>query len=89
MISARKSDSNITEIAVSDNGIGMNSEILDNLFRIDSKVNRKGTQGEPSSGLGLIICRELLQRNSGTISVSSTEGSGSVFTVRLPAMASG
>lgn len=71
-------------VSISDSGIGMNPETLQNLFRLDVKVSRPGTEGEASSGLGLILCKDLAERNKGTISVSSVEGQGSTFTVSLP-----
>lgn len=71
-------------VAISDSGIGMSPETLQNLFRLDVKVSRSGTEGEASSGLGLILCKDLAERNKGTISVSSVEGQGSTFNVSLP-----
>lgn len=66
-----------------DSGIGMSPEIISGLFtRI--KPGRKGTDGESSSGLGLNIVKEFVEKHHGTISVTSTEGVGSVFTVRMP-----
>jgi len=72
------------EISVKDSGIGMNKGILDKLFNIDRKKNRKGTDGEYSSGLGLIICKELVEKHSGNIRVKSQVGKGSTFYLTLP-----
>ena len=73
------------EITISDNGVGINKENLENLFRIDSYYSTSGTLGESGTGLGLIICKEFIEKNGGKISVVSEEGKGSAFTFRLPA----
>lgn len=66
-------------ISISDTGIGMKKEILDNLFRLDVNVSRPGTEGEPSSGLGLLLCKEFVEKHGGKIWAESEEGKGSVF----------
>lgn len=66
-----------------DNGIGMSPEIISGLFT-QMKPGRKGTDGESSSGLGLNIVKEFVEKYHGTISVTSTEGVGSEFTVEIP-----
>jgi Signal transduction histidine kinase len=66
-------------VSVSDTGIGMAQEQLQNLFRIDRQHLRKGTAGEQSSGLGLIVCREMLQKHGCVLYVESEEGKGSRF----------
>jgi signal transduction histidine kinase len=72
------------EISISDDGIGMPGEIKDNIFRIDSNVSRPGTQKEEGSGLGLILCKEYIEKNNGAITVESQEGKGTVFRLLLP-----
>ena len=66
-------------VAVSDTGTGMTPEQLQNLFRIDRQQSREGTAGEQGSGLGLIVCREMLQKNGSTLHVESEAGKGSRF----------
>ena len=73
------------EITISDNGVGINKDNLENLFRIDSYYSTSGTMGESGTGLGLIICKEFIEKNGGKISVVSEEGKGSAFTFRLQA----
>lgn len=73
------------EISIKDTGIGMNKSILDKLFNIDRNSNRRGTDGESSSGLGLIICKEFIEKHGGRIWVESEEGKGSTFYFTLPA----
>ena len=75
------------EITFGDNGVGIAAENIDKLFIIDTKVATTGTAGEPGTGLGLILCREFIQKNSGTIRVESEEGKGSRFIITLPALA--
>ncbi len=78
-IEARTTSRNSVEISISDTGIGMSSIIVDNLFRLGNQTNRTGTDGEPSTGLGLIICKEFIDKQGGKIWVESEEGKGSVF----------
>jgi len=70
-------------IRVSDTGIGMPGEILDKLFKLTEKANRPGTSGEPSSGLGLLLCKEFIEKHGGKIWVESEEGKGSTFIFTL------
>lgn len=67
------------KISIKDYGIGMNSEMVDNLFLFNGRTNRTGTAGEPSAGLGLIICREFIEKLGGKLKVISDEGKGSDF----------
>jgi PAS domain S-box-containing protein len=82
-IYASKSE-NVVIISVKDSGIGMNKKILDNLFKIDIQTNRNGTADEPSTGLGLLLCKEYVEKHKGKIIVKSEEGRGSEFIVSLP-----
>ncbi len=83
-ISSTIADNNEVVVAVNDNGIGMTKEILDNLFQIDVNTGRPGTEGEPSSGLGLILCKEFVEKHEGKIWVESEEGVGSQFYFTIP-----
>lgn len=83
-ISALKLDNHIN-ISIKDSGVGLSKEDIQNLFKIDSKVKRKGTNQEDGSGLGLILCQEFVEMNSGSISVISSPGKGSTFIITLPA----
>lgn len=71
-------------ITVTDDGIGIPGQILPRLFRIDEKIKTNGTFNEPGSGLGLILCREFIIRNGGTLWVESESGKGSRFNFCLP-----
>jgi PAS domain S-box-containing protein len=72
------------EISIQDTGIGMSQTLIENLFRIDVQTNRKGTEGEPSTGLGLLLCKEFVEKHSGKVWVESEEGIGSTFYFTLP-----
>lgn len=73
------------EIIVRDTGTGMSQEQLENLFRIDAKpVSTQGTSGEKGSGLGLILCKEFVEKNGGMIRAESVAGEGSSFFISLP-----
>lgn len=72
------------QISVTDTGIGIKEDAAAKLFRIDASANRTGTAGETGTGLGLILCKDLIEQNYGTISVKSKPGAGSTFTVILP-----
>ncbi|MFN8358766.1 MAG: HAMP domain-containing sensor histidine kinase [Candidatus Kapaibacterium sp.] len=66
-------------IFVRDNGIGMSKEIQGKLFNIVEKVSRPGTENEPSTGLGLMLCHEFIHKHNGHITVESQEGKGTTF----------
>jgi PAS domain S-box-containing protein len=82
-ISAKKTEYNVV-ISVKDTGIGMSNELKNNLFRVDKKVRREGTEEEPSTGLGLLLCKEFIEKHNGEIFITSEEGKGSKFSVNLP-----
>ncbi len=72
-------------ISVCDNGIGIPKEYLNKLFRIDAGYSTKGTQNERGTGLGLILCKEFVEKHKGKIWVESKEGKGSAFRFSIPA----
>ena len=79
----KKSDQSI-EIKIIDSGIGMTPELKGKLFLLNEKTSRKGTEGEPSTGLGLLLCKEFIGKHMGKIWVESEVGKGSVFRFILP-----
>ena len=83
-IAAKTVSGNSVEISVRDTGIGMSSTMVEDLFRLDVQTNRKGTDGEPSTGLGLILCKEFIEKHGGKIWVESTPGEGSIFIFTIP-----
>ncbi len=84
IIESKKIDANFVSIAIQDSGIGMSEDLVSKLFKIDEKVSREGTEGEPSTGLGLILCKEFVEKNKGSISVVSQENKGTKFEIILP-----
>jgi signal transduction histidine kinase len=72
------------EIVVEDNGVGIESNNLSKLFSIASNFSTKGTNAESGTGLGLILCKEFVEKNGGSITVSSVLGKGTSFNIVLP-----
>jgi len=72
------------EITVSDTGVGISYENIPNLFRIDTSVSTKGTSNETGTGLGLILCKEFVEKHTGKIWVESEIDKGSKFKFTLP-----
>ncbi len=72
------------KVTVSDNGVGIPEDNLQKLFRIDNQVSTLGTERESGTGLGLVICKELIEKQGGKIWVESKLGAGSSFTFTLP-----
>lgn len=70
-------------ISVVDNGVGISDEIIEKIFRIDSKHSTIGTAGEKGTGLGLVLCKEFVEKNGGRIEVTSELGKGSTFSIYL------
>lgn len=64
---------------VKDNGIGIDPEVIPKLFQLDKKVFRPGTEGELSTGLGLVLCKEFVERHGGEIWAESKLGEGTTF----------
>lgn len=86
-IEAKADDKKGVIISVKDSGIGMKPEILNKLFKIDEHVNRPGTDGEPSTGLGLILCKDFVEKHGGDIWAESVENEGSTFYFSIPVQA--
>jgi PAS domain S-box-containing protein len=84
ILAAKPIPGNLVEVSISDTGIGMNKDLLDKLFMLGEDTCRKGTDGEPSSGLGLIICRDFVDQHGGKIWAESEEGKGSTFYFTIP-----
>jgi two-component system, sensor histidine kinase and response regulator len=82
-IHAFKMKDNI-EICVKDSGIGIPEDIGNSIFRIDVKYTREGTEQEKGTGLGLLLCREFVERHGGKIWVESKLGEGSEFKFTIP-----
>ncbi len=74
-------------ISVKDEGVGVNPENLDKLFKPNDFLTTYGTSGEKGTGLGLLLCKDLVEKHNGEIWVESELGKGSVFNFTLPLQA--
>ncbi|RLD36658.1 MAG: hypothetical protein DRI73_00255, partial [Bacteroidetes bacterium] len=72
------------EVFISDTGVGMSQEDLNNLFRLENNFSKSGTNGEQGNGLGLILCKEFVEIIGGTIGVQSSQNAGSTFWFYIP-----
>ena len=81
----RDADKAMIRINITDNGAGMSEESIQNLFKIQHVNSTKGTENEKGTGLGLIICKDFVEQNGGSISISSQQGKGTKTVVCLPA----
>jgi two-component system sensor histidine kinase VicK len=72
------------QLVVADEGIGIPARLQPVLFERFTPARRPGLRGEPTTGLGLSLCKTIVELHGGTVSVASTEGQGSTFTVELP-----
>lgn len=77
-------DRGLAWVSVMDTGVGMDADTAAKLFNIAENVTTEGTAGEKGTGLGLLLCKELVERNGGRIAVESTPGTGSTFSFTLP-----
>ncbi len=71
-------------VSISDSGIGMDKNTLQDLFRIDKNISRRGTENEKGTGLGLVLCKEFIERNGGELKVKSKVNVGTTFVFNIP-----
>lgn len=71
-------------ITIADNGVGIKKETINKLFRIDQSYSTMGTQNEKGTGLGLLLCKEFIEKHNGRIWIESEEGQGSKFHFSVP-----
>jgi signal transduction histidine kinase len=83
-ISAKRTD-RFVELEVNDSGIGFDKEIAEKIFQPETRVSMPGTDHEEGSGLGLVICKEFIERSGGKIWAESMPGKGSRFFIKIPA----
>jgi PAS domain S-box-containing protein len=83
-VTVHSKEDHSTEIKISDSGIGISQGLISRLFQINEKTSRPGTEGEPSTGLGLLLCKEFIEKHNGKIWVESEVGKGSTFTLTIP-----
>jgi PAS domain S-box-containing protein len=83
VVSGAAVNGDLVEVNITDNGIGMSDDIVGDLFIKNDKTRRKGTDDEPSTGLGLLLCKEFVEKHNSKILVNSQTGKGSTFTFSL------
>lgn len=83
-LNATNINKDLVQIEVVDTGIGMSEEFVENVFKIDSYKSNPGTNNEQGTGLGLILCKDLIEKNKGSITVKNKLGKGTKFTIILP-----
>jgi len=83
-VSSKETEDNMVEIAVQDTGVGMSVPLSEKLFKMEEQVGRRGTEGEESTGLGLLLCKEFVEKHGGKIWVDTNEKVGSTFYFTLP-----
>ena len=74
---------NYNKISIEDNGVGISLGDQEKLFRIDVNITRPGTDDEKGTGLGLVLCKEMIEKHQGLIEIDSTPGTGTVFMFSL------
>ncbi len=83
-VRAKETIDGMIEISVTDTGVGIHKDMIDKLFILGEKVGTTGTEGEPSTGLGLILCKEFVEKHNGKIWVESRKNVGSTFYFTVP-----
>lgn len=86
LITAAYQSNGMLMVCIKDNGTGMSPSTLEKLFR-DENISSRGTHNEKGTGLGLMICKDFMQRNGGDITVSSELGVGTTFYLTVPTKA--
>lgn len=77
-------DKNELTVTITDNGVGISKDRIDTLFSINEGYSTPGTKKEKGTGLGLILCKEFIEKHHGKIKVESNVGIGSFFSFSLP-----
>jgi signal transduction histidine kinase len=83
MVASKQVD-NYVEVSIADTGVGMRKEDLEKLFKLDKTISTKGTANEEGTGLGLLLCKEMINQHGGKIWVESESGKGTTFIFTLP-----
>lgn len=83
-ISSVVKDEKYVEVAVADTGVGIAEENLQKLFKTNLSFTTRGTANEKGTGLGLLLCKEFVEKNGGSIQVESKTGQGTTFKFTLP-----
>jgi signal transduction histidine kinase len=84
VLSVEEINSHKVAVHIADNGTGMEKETLDTLFELGGTTSSAGTENEPGSGFGLILCKEFVEKNNGKIDIQSQKGKGTTVRFSLP-----
>jgi signal transduction histidine kinase len=84
LVSSAKEESGYLSVSISDTGVGIAPENVKKLFNLGGGFTTIGTANEKGTGLGLVLCKEFVEKNGGVINVESREGKGTRFTFTLP-----
>jgi signal transduction histidine kinase len=84
IVVSSKKINNFVEVSVTDTGLGISSEDIEKIFSSDINFTTIGTHNEKGSGLGLLLCKEFVEKNGGTIEVTGKPEKGSVFKFTIP-----
>ncbi len=84
IIRSAAGDTNNALISITDNGVGIEKSALDKIFDLTSTLHTNGTEGEKSTGLGLILVKDFIERNKGTITIESQKDHGTVVSFTIP-----
>jgi two-component system, sensor histidine kinase and response regulator len=87
IIISDKTENDLVEISISDNGIGISKERIKKLLTFGENETTFGTKGEKGTGLGLILCNELIKKNDGSFAIDSIENEGTTFKITLQSQA--
>ncbi|BAX78917.1 hypothetical protein ALGA_0524 [Labilibaculum antarcticum] len=79
-----KQENGFAEIQIIDNGVGIPEERINKLFKIEESVSTKGTNDEKGTGLGLLLCKEFIEKNNGSIQIVSKINKGTRVIFRIP-----
>src|SRR5690606_36421092 len=77
-------DQHTIQIRIADNGIGIPEEFRSKLFDLNPNIRREGTLGEESFGLGLYICKQIIDQHKGKIWIENNADQGTIFIIELP-----
>ena len=83
-IDAKELDDKFVGVSIRDTGVGIPLDDQEKLFKIDEHLSTKGTNNEEGSGLGLILCKDLVNKNGGEINMESDVGKGTTFKFTIP-----
>lgn len=77
-------ETDFVHIYIKDNGVGMSKQLQADLFRIDKTISKTGTNNETGTGLGLILCKDFVEKNGGKLSIESSLTDGTTVHIQLP-----